>query len=267
MRYFGYGRLGQWFADPTLQDHRFVPLTGDYFRQFVTPQLFDGTFYETEDDRRPQFQSAVRTISETAYWRILSAGGVSQAESNALIDPDAVAASAYPLPFVAAPTDPFREITEIPPGAGYVPRGETKLNVFEAAALQERARADHQRVLKMIQREVARLGGTTFYNNNVDLFANVGERRYLIEAKSVNHGADAVGRMRYGIGQLADYSYRYDRELDGAMRVLAFGTLPTSENTWIGNVLDREEIAFVGTAGDRVVALNEAAQSILFVAE
>ncbi|MDP9106719.1 MAG: hypothetical protein M3N49_12410 [Candidatus Eremiobacteraeota bacterium] len=266
LHYFGYGRLGQWFPDPLRSDHRFVPIiSGDRFRNLVPITEPDGTFYETEERRTPQFQSAVRTISETAYWRILTTGGVTQIELNALPDTETIAASPYPLPLVAAPTDPFRPISDIPPGAGYVPRGDTKLNIYEAAALQERAREDHQRVLHVIQREVARRGGMTFYNNNVDLFARLGEQRYLIEAKSLNRAADAVGRMRCGIGQLADYSYRYESELGGANRVLAFGTLPTAENTWIGHVMDRESVAFVCSLEDRVVALNEAAQSLPFV--
>ncbi|HEV2738956.1 MAG TPA: hypothetical protein VGU66_10290 [Candidatus Elarobacter sp.] len=266
LHYFGYGRLGQWFPDPLRSDHRFVPIiNGDRFKRRVQITEIDGTFYETEDHRAPQFQSAVRTISETAYWRIITAGGVTQSDLNSLPDTETIAASPYPLPLVAAPTDPFRPISDIPPGAGYVPRGDTKLNVYEAAALQERARADHQRVLQVIQREVTRCGGTTFYNNNVDLYARLGDQNFLIEAKSLNRAADAVGRMRYGIGQLADYSYRYETELRGADRVLAFGTLPSAENTWIGKVMDRESVAFVCSLGDRVVALNEAAASLPFV--
>lgn len=94
MHYFGFGRLGQWFSDPARADHRFVPiLSGDRFRTLVPFKGTDQTFYETEDDRRPQFQAAVRTISETAYWRILSAGGVSQSEINALPDTESIAAS------------------------------------------------------------------------------------------------------------------------------------------------------------------------------
>lgn len=266
LHYFGYGRLGQWFADPVRADHRFVPIiSGDRFRSLVSIGLPDETFYETEDRRKPQFVSAVRTISETAYWRILAAGGVTQLELNQLPDTESIAASPYPLPLVAAPTDVFRDILEIPPGAGYVPHGDTKLNVYEAAALQERARADHQRVLQTIQREVLRRGGQTLYNNNVDLLARVGGQSFLIEAKSLNRTADAVDRMRYGIGQLADYSYRYDSELHGAKRVLAFGTMPTAESTWIGMVMERESVAFVCALGDRVVAMNAPASALPFV--
>jgi hypothetical protein len=265
MQYFGFGRLGQWFVDPVRPDHRFVPIiSGDRFKHLVPIAASDRTYYETEDVQRPQFQSAVRTISETAYWRILSAGGLTQAAINGLPDTESIAVSPYPLPLVAAPTDIFREIVDIPPGAGYVPHGDTKLNVFEAAALQERARADHQRVLRVIQQAVLRQGGSTSYNNNVDLYARLGERRYLIEAKSLNRSADAVGRMRYGIGQLADYAYRYEDDVGTATRVLAFGALPTAENTWIGGVMDRESVAFVCAIGDRVVALNDVASTIPF---
>ncbi len=102
------------------------------------------------------------------------------------------------------------------------------------------------------------------YNNNVDLYARLGEHRYLIEAKSLNRGADAVGRMRYGIGQLADYAYRYEEDVGAAARVLAFGALPMAENTWIGSVMDRESVAFVCAIGDRVVALNDAAATLPF---
>jgi hypothetical protein len=71
--------------------------------------------------------------------------------------------------------------------------------------------------------------------------------------------------MRYGIGQLADYAYRYESDAGGAQRVLAFGSLPTAENSWIGNVLDREEIAFVCALEERIVGLNHAASELPFV--
>ncbi len=268
LHYFGYGRLGQWFPDPARPDHRFVPiLSGDRFRRLVPIESPDGTSYETEDHRKPTFVSAVRTISETAYWRIVSEGGIAQRELNELASTESIAASPYPLPFVAAPTDEFRNITSIPPGAGYVPHGDTKLNVYEAAALQERARADHQRVLQAVQRQVLRRGGTTLYNNNVDLLAYVGEQRFLIEAKSLNRPSDAVSRMRYGIGQLADYAYRYEDAVHDAQRVLAFGAAPTADNTWIGMVMERESVAFVCAIGDRIVPMNEHAASLPFVGD
>ncbi len=266
LHYFGYGRLGQWFPDPLRPDHRFVPVvSGDRFPRSVPINDADGTFFETEDRRAPIFRSAVRSISETAYYRILSAGGVRQGEINALPDTESIAASPYPLPLVAAPTDAFRPIDEIPPGAGYVPHGDTKLNVYEAAALQERARADHQRVLRTIQRAVLARGGVTLYNNNVDLLAKLSTGRYLIEAKSLTRPADAVDRMRYGVGQLADYAYRYSEAIGRETRVLAFGAQPTAENTWVGAVLDRERVAFVTTIGDEVVGLNNSAASLPFV--
>ncbi|MGD0053409.1 MAG: hypothetical protein ABSD03_16520, partial [Vulcanimicrobiaceae bacterium] len=171
-------------------------------------------------------------------------------------------------PLVAAPTDALRSIEAIPPGAGYSPRSDSaRLNIYESAALQERARKDHQTALQVVQRAVLKLGGTTFYNNNIDLFARVGEGRYLVEAKSISTPASVVDRMRYGIGQLADYSYRYDEQLGGARRVLAFAAQPPRELSWISSILENERIAFIATYGEHVVALNATANELPFVAE
>jgi hypothetical protein len=212
------------------------------------------------------FISAVRELSQTAYHRILALGGVALRDLTVMPSTELVAATGYEIsPFVTAPTDQLREIDAIPAGAGYVPRGDTRVNVLESAALQERARKDHQEVLEAIRQQVQRLGGTTFYNNNIDLFARLGSARYLIEAKSLQEDGDAVGRMRYGIGQLADYGYRYEDEIGDARRVLAFGRRPNAGDAWIANVLERESIAFVSTLGDHVVPLNEAAQGLPFL--
>ena len=131
-----------------------------------------------------------------------------------------------------AAADTFRIIREIPPGAGYIPRA-AMLDINESAALQERARADHQAVLKLVADEVHARGGTCSYNNNVDLYADFGAHHILVEAKSLGELRDAVDRMRYGLGQLADYTFRYKAELRGALPMLAFGRLPTA------NRLDR----------------------------
>jgi hypothetical protein len=107
-------------------------------------------------------------------------------------------------------------------------------------------------------------GGTCSYNNNVDLLAHHGERRTLIEAKSLNDLRDAVDRMRYGIGQLADYSFRYRAELQGAQSVLAFGRPPDRQTEWIADVLQANAVAFVALDGERVVPLNEPARTLPF---
>jgi hypothetical protein len=155
----------------------------------------------------------------------------------------------------------------IPPGAGYVPSGETRVNVFESAALQERARADHQGVLQTIQDAVHKLGGTTWYNNNVDLFARIGERRFLIEAKSLNDVRSAVDRVRYGIGQLADYSFRYGAELGGPQKLLALPVRPPREVAWLGAVLDQERTAFLAAADGVIDPLNETARDLPFTGQ
>ncbi len=112
--------------------------------------------------------------------------------------------------------------------------------------------------MKVIQTEVHRLGGTTWYNNNVDLFARVGEERMLIEAKSFNE-YDTVNRMRYGIGQLADYAYRYQDELESPTKVLAFAQPPPRDAAWVGAVLDQERTAFISASENGIEPLNEAA--------
>lgn len=266
MHYFGHGVLGDWYEDYRKPDHRFVNvLRSQHFPRLVPLRNERGMYYETESARGPQFQAAVRELSPLAYHSILAAAGVTQHDLDTMPDTSAIAASPYPLPIVAAPTDALREIQEIPPGAGYVPRGDSSLlNVYESAALQERARRDHQETLRTVQRVVLKLGGTTLFNNNIDLFARLGERRFLIEAKSITTPRVVVDRMRYGIGQLADYSYRYDSVVGGAQRVLAFADVPPREISWISEVLERERVAFVATRNYRVLALNASAQTLPF---
>ncbi len=204
----------------------------------------------------------MRDISETAYYKILAAADASSATLSLLPSTSSFEDIAAATGLIAPQKDQFREISEIPPGAGYVPSGNTFLNVYESAALQERARQDHQSVLKIIQSEVHRCGGTTWYNNNVDLFARVGNERMLIEAKSLNSFRDTVHRMRYGIGQLADYAYRYQDELGNATKVLAFAHAPTRDAAWVGEVLDRERTAFVAASESGIEALNDMARQL-----
>jgi hypothetical protein len=150
----------------------------------------------------------------------------------------------------------------VPQGTGYRPTGKA-VDVYESAALQERARADHQRVLRVMHERVAERGGNTLFNNNIDMFAVVRGQRLLIEAKSVNAPHVAVDRMRYGIGQLADYAIRYRSELAESQRVLAFGSLPSADASWISTILQQNDVAFVGLSGDeRLVALNERAEKL-----
>ncbi len=265
--YFGHGVLGEWYEDHRRPGHRFVNiLRGQRFPRLVPLRNEREKYFETESVTGPQFQSAVRELSPLAYVSILSAAGVTQHDLDAMPSTDSIAASPYPLPLVAAPTDALREITAIPAGAGYVPRGNSaQLNIYESAALQERARRDHQETLRIVQNAVLRGGGSTLYNNNIDLLARMGEARFLIEAKSVTSPRTVVDRMRYGIGQLADYSYRYDEIIGGAQRVLAFAAVPPRETAWISAVLENERVAFIATRGDRVLPLNALAERLPFV--
>jgi hypothetical protein len=68
--------------------------------------------------------------------------------------------------------------------------------------------------------------------------------------------------LRYGVGQLADYAYRYKSETAGATKVLAFGQPPDRDTSWIAGMLDEERIAFVSQTNDHIVALNEQAKKL-----
>lgn len=254
--------LGQWWDDPVRSDHRYVALRqAEPFPRPVPMYAPSGEYHETEGRSAPQFQSAVREISETAYWKILAAANIKAQQLHAIPDTELVAAQGYAA-LAAMPKDSLREITAIPPGAGYKPHGDTRPNVYESAALQERARDDHQTILRLVQQRVFERGGVTWYNNNIDLYARVGEERMLIEAKSVVDLRAAVDRMRYGIGQLADYDFRYRDELREPRKVLAFGSRPDAQSSWISAVLQDQRIAFIANGDGRLIPMNECAESL-----
>jgi hypothetical protein len=264
--YFGHGVLGEPWSDPDDERLRFVPLFQyERFPTLVPLRDAAGRYYETGTSTQPQGQSAVRSLSEIAYHRILAAADVAVTGVSAL-PVSAIAEQVVYLPPPATwPKDDLRIIREVPRGAGYVPRNTGPPNVYEAAALQERARADHQRVLSEIVAKVNQLGGTCWYNNNIDLLTNVGGQRLLIEAKSLNDTHDAIHRMRYGMGQLFDYSVRYRAEIEGAEPVLAFGRAPDRETSWISQILDANGVGFVASIDGNAVPLNDAARDkVLF---
>ncbi|MBV8368801.1 MAG: hypothetical protein JO036_07670 [Candidatus Eremiobacteraeota bacterium] len=266
--YVGYGTLGQPYADPTNAERRFVDV-----RQYspIRPVPYadaGGVFFESGFTSRNAFQGrSIRPISEVDFIRILVAAGIYGNPFESLADTESVVAQPYS--YLAAshdlPTQPLRRIDEIPPGTGYRPTGSA-IDVQEAAALQERARKDHQDTLQAIQKLVHERGGVTYLNNNVDLLADVRGDKLLVEAKSIGTENVVVDRMRYGIGQLADYSVRYRKDIGDAQRVLAFGRMPSPANRWIGTILQESKIAFVALnrSTDRVVPLNERAHDLPF---
>ncbi len=260
--YFGYGVLGQWFSDPARNDHRYVPLIqAEPFSRLVPLYYNAGQYYETESSVAPQFQAAVREISETAYWKILASGDASATGIQHLLNTEQISRMPYAAA-QAAPLDELRVTNVIPPGAGYKPHGDNRPNVYESAALQERARADHQAVLRLVQQRVLQLGGVTMYNNHIDLYARIGDSKLLIEAKSLVDLRAAVDRMRYGIGQLADYDFRYRDVLRGPQKVLAFGEPPDPESAWVSSVLEDQRIASIANARGTLIALNDAAHAL-----
>lgn len=261
--YVGHGILGTAFEDWAHAGHWFMDIA--WYEPFAQPvPLRSGdVFVETEGAASPQFQSAARPIRETAYYRILMLGGVSAGREFA---PPVTTGTAitvgYAPPLTAAPKDNFREAIVIPDGTGYVPSGKALPSVYESAALQERARKDHNATLEMIRRAAERLGGQSWYNNNIDLFVRCGDEKLLVEAKSLNDPRQSVDRMRYGMGQLFDYRVRYKAETAGARPVLAFGAMPDRATDWVATILQENGVAFIARNRDRLLPLNAEAQSL-----
>lgn len=260
--YIGHGVLAASFEDWARPNHWFVDVA--WYEPFERPVPLrqNSEFVETEGSTSPQFQSAARQIRETAYYRILMLGGVSAGREFAPVTTESVLSIGYSALIAEAPRDVFREAWTIPEGTGYVPSGKALPSVYESAALQERARKDHNATLDLIRRSAERLGGRCWYNNNIDLFVRCGEQALLVEAKSLTDVRQSVDRMRYGMGQLFDYRVRYKAEVAGAEPVLAFGARPDRVTGWVTTILQENGIAFIARDGQRLVPLNERAQAL-----
>jgi hypothetical protein len=262
--YFGCGELGDWWEDPEDSSHRFVGVRRPI--KFPVPVSHadpSGRMYESSFASRNSFQGrSVRHVDDLDYFRILSAAGLTGAVWNEAPTVDDVASGLLvPQPMRDIPRDPFRPLLAVPDGTGYRPTGKT-IDVFEAAALQERARADHQQTLKLVKALAESRGGQCLFNNNVDLLASFGSEKLLVEAKSLNVQSAAVDRMRYGMGQLLDYGVRYRAEIGKAQPVLAFGSMPSNEVGWIATILQETGMAFIARERDALLPMNEAAREL-----
>ncbi|MBV9973626.1 MAG: hypothetical protein JO135_09865 [Candidatus Eremiobacteraeota bacterium] len=244
--YFGCGVLGEAIGDPADPNHRFVDIEKPIrFAEPVPFQDQSGQMYESQIPNRSAFQGrSVRYIGELDFFRILAAAGLTSAIfDEAPTVGDVLAGRVSPLR--DPPRDSFRPLSAVPDGTGYRPTGGAGPDVFDAAALQERARADHQQTLRLFKELVDAKGGACLFNNNVDLLANFGERRLLVEVKSLTRPTSTVDRMRYGMGQLFDYAVRYRAQLQGASPVLAFGAMLNNEVAWVADILEGNNVAFV----------------------
>ncbi len=256
--YFGHGIFSAPYPDKRKARHYFVDIMDYHELRPVSLKSPTGRYYETDADRM-NFQRAVRPLSEMRYHAILFAGEALPVSKFVL--PGGLQDRGLYAP-VAPPKDRLRPMLVVPSGAGYVPNADGMIDRYEAAALHERARDDHQDTVELLMRTVMASGGSCEYNNNIDLFAQVGERRMLIEVKSLTRSAVAVNRMRYGMGQLMDYRVRYKAELAGAEPVLAFGTPPDRDASWIPSILQDNGIAFIARAEGSMVAGNDLARTL-----
>lgn len=147
---------------------------------------------------------------------------------------------------------------------GYVPSGNERPDPAEVAALQERARADHQAALAAIITRTLSRGGSCSMNNNIDLLAAFPGENVLIEAKSLRDVRMAVDRMRYAIGQLADDQRRYRNEIGEGRTAVAFGSSLGREEEFVGDVLDSKGIGLLLFEDGRLDARNQAALALSF---
>ena len=250
--YFGRGLLGEPYADVTNPGHYFVDIF-DY--EAIVPVGLKSpasTYYETGTHSIMLQGRSIRYADPMVYFAILAAA---QVYSPLLAMGDAHDTGVFAP--TRPPVDTFRELLVVPPGTGYVPHGDGVPDRFEAAALHERARDDHQTMLARLMETVRERGGVCLYNNNVDLYAKIGERRLLVEVKSLRQQSAAVNRMRYGMGQIMDYRVRYEAELAGAEPVLAFATPPERDVSWIPTILQGNGIAFVTQTSGRIAPGND----------
>lgn len=151
--YFGCGELGDWWPDPADHTHRFVDIRKPIsFAHSVPYHDRQGRMYESAFTTRNAFQGrSVRYIDDLDFHRILDAAGLTGAAwRDAPTIDDVLSGLVVPGQSVEPPRDAFRPLTVVPDGTGYRPTGK-QVNVFESAALQERARGDHQDTLKLIK--------------------------------------------------------------------------------------------------------------------
>ncbi|HEY6487455.1 MAG TPA: hypothetical protein VIX83_13820 [Candidatus Cybelea sp.] len=260
--YFGCGELGDWWTDPGDPTHRFVDIRKPIpFANLVHYVDRNDRMYESTYTSRNAFQGrSVRYVADLDFFRILDAAGVTGAVWQDAPTVEAVLSGfVAPGAIMEPPRDAFRPLTIVPDGTGYRPTGKT-INAFEAAALQERARGDHQDTLKLVKSMAEARGGRCLFNNNVDLLASFADQKLLVEAKSLNIPSAAVDRMRYGMGQLFDYAVRYRAEIGEAKPVLAFGSMPSQEVGWITTILQETGVAFIARQRNALLPMNDAAR-------
>lgn len=262
--YFGCGELGDWWTDPGDPTHRFVGIRKPI--RFAAPVPYHDEqqrMYESRYAKRDAFQGhSVRYIDDLDFHRILTAAGLTGAEwAMAPTVDDVIQGLVVPDGNTEPPRDAFRPLIVVPDGTGYRPTGKP-IDVLESAALQERARDDHQDTVKLLKALVEARGGSCDYNNNVDVLASFDSGKLLIEAKSLNNPNAAIDRMRYGMGQLFDYGVRYKDEIGPAQPILAFGKMPPREVSWIATILEGNGVAFIAREKEDLVPMNELARAL-----
>ncbi len=261
--YFGCGELGDVWDDPSSPSHRYVGIRKPIRFAHPIPYVNNlGKMYESRFHSRDTFQGhSIRYIDDLDFHRILDAAGLTGiAFAQAPTIDDVILGRASPL--LKPPLDALRKLDVVPAGTGYRPSQGVGPDVGESAALQERARGDHQETLRILKVAIDEKGGSCFYNNNIDLLAKVGNKQLLVEVKSLIDSSATVDRMRYGMGQLFDYSARYRKEIGKTSPVLAFGSSLRNGFAWVSEILQDNGIALIARERDELRPMNELAKEL-----
>jgi hypothetical protein len=68
--------------------------------------------------------------------------------------------------------------------------------------------------------------------------------------------------MRYGMGQLFDYSVRYRAEIGHAKPVLAFGAALRNDLAWVSEILEGNGVAFIARDANELRPINALAHQL-----
>lgn len=86
---------------------------------------------------------------------------------------------------------------------------ETRRPGIITAIKRERARRGHKELVDLMEAKIRGLGAIPKDSDFVDLFAEHAGKKYYFEMKTVNR-INILSQIRQGMGQLYEYSYRYE---------------------------------------------------------
>jgi hypothetical protein len=141
----------------------------------------------------------------------------------------------------ATDSGPPPELSEIgaPKQASGAAHGPRERSSPEGTAmLREKARKGHRELVALVEGLVRTAGGVPRENpKTVDIFTELGGRRYYFEMKTANR-VNLLGQVRKGLSQLYEYSYRYEKGRPPAEVILCIVlNMKPSSPRWLADYL------------------------------